>query len=262
MFPSAQNLILDVLKLNQPEHSNVRNLIKLGDFFNITENTIRVTLARLCKAEMIISTRRGFYTISARATRVEQELWNWRKSEQIVKDWEGHYIILSCRHNKMHDQVIRKKNQKALKLMGFAEFEENTYIRPANLIYTNQKIKEKLIRLGLTTQANIFTAYNIEASHERLIEHLWKPAQLNQYYIEHAQKMQNWMLQQHLHSQKELIQGSYLLCQDAIRHIFFDPLLPEPYINQKNRQNLIDTTYRFEINGIKIWRDYCQYENN
>ena len=63
MLPSAQKLILDVLKINYPYSSKVRHLIQLGDFFDITENTIRVTLARLLKCGLIVSNQRGFGSV-------------------------------------------------------------------------------------------------------------------------------------------------------------------------------------------------------
>jgi phenylacetic acid degradation operon negative regulatory protein len=257
MFPSAQKLILDVLKLNQPYHSNVRNIIQLGDVFDISENTMRVTLTRLCRSGLIDSPKRGFYKITPKATEVEQELWNWRQRQDIVQDWHGDYVMLSCEKTPQQDSITHKKNQKYLKLMGFAVFERSLYIRPNNLVYPPNTIKEKLIKLGITTPFTIFIAQGFELGDEQLIQKLWQPAQINQYYIEHTHKMRHWMMHQHLYSQRQLIQESYLICQDAIRHIFFDPLLPEPYIITQKRQDFLEMTIRFEHNGINLWRDYC-----
>lgn len=257
MFPSAQKLILDVLKLNQPYHSNVRNIIQLGDVFDISENTMRVTLTRLCRSGLIDSPKRGFYKITPKATEVEQELWNWRKQQDIVQDWHGDYVMLSYEKTPQQDSITHKKNQKYLKLMGFAVFEHSLYIRPNNLVYPPNMIKEKLIKLGITTPFTIFIAQGFELGNEQLIQKLWQPAKINQYYSEHTDKMRHWMMHQHLYSQRQLIQESYLICQDAIRHIFFDPLLPEPYIVTQKRQDFLEMTIRFEHNGIKLWRDYC-----
>lgn len=89
--------------------------------------------------------------------------------------------------------------------MGFAVFEHALYIRPNNLVYPPNMIKEKLIKLGITTPFTVFIAQGFELGDEQLIQKLWQPAKINQYYGEHTDKMRHWLMHQHLYSQRQLI---------------------------------------------------------
>jgi len=260
MFPSAQKLILDVLTLNQPYPCKVRHLIQFGDCFEINENTIRVTLARLVKSQMILSEQRGFYRIAPSALCMQQQLWQWRTLEPITKPWQGDYIMISCHDIGRTDRIALHKREKALSLLGFTSLEKDLYLRPDNLIYTHAEIKQKLIALGMDPRGRVFMASDFECSHEEMIGQLWQPERLNAGYLEQEQRMRHWMFHQHSYPAKQAVQESYVLCQRAIRSIFFDPLLPEPYVNSAYRERFMTTTRHFEINGIAIWRDFCHLE--
>jgi phenylacetic acid degradation operon negative regulatory protein len=46
----------------------------------------------------------------------------------------------------------------------------------------------------------------------------------------------------------------FLLGGQAIRHVIFDPLLPDPLVNAKDRQAFVQTVREFDQLGHSIWR--------
>jgi phenylacetic acid degradation operon negative regulatory protein len=259
MQPSAQTLILDILKSGYPDSCSVRYLIKCGFLFNITENTMRVTIARLTKNGTITSHSRGFYSISTQSLVVENELWNWRSGQKITTSWNGQYYAVACQSLGRSDRTALKKREKSLLLMGFASMEKDLYLRPTNLIFTPQQIQNKLTTLGLEKNAKFFTITDVNTPHQTLISDMWNTSGLMKQYQEQEELLGDWMKKQHALNQDQQLMESYLLSKRAVRIIFFDPLLPDPYIIGQTRDRFVDMARRFERNSFGIWRDFYKY---
>ena len=220
---------------------------------------MRVTIARLNKNGVLTSHSRGFYSASIKSLIVENELWNWRSGQQITTAWNNQYYAVACQSLGRSDRTSLKRREKALLLMGFAPMEKDLYIRPTNLIFKPYQVQSKLNTLGLEKNAKFFTITDINVPHEQLISELWQTTVIMQQYKEQKETLGEWMKNQHHLNQEQKLIESYLLSKRAVRIIFFDPLLPDPYVTGQARESFVDMARRFERNGFGLWRDFYKY---
>ena len=64
-----------------------REAVAAAALFGITENSLRVTLARLCATQLIQATERGAYRLGSAGTGLAGEVASWRTAEQRVRTW-------------------------------------------------------------------------------------------------------------------------------------------------------------------------------
>ena len=91
MDVSPRSLILDLLSTMRRGAMPVRVLVRAGEMFGISENNVRVALARLVRAGRVERDERGQYRLGAAAEAVNRRVTAWQRVEDQLRAWRGAY---------------------------------------------------------------------------------------------------------------------------------------------------------------------------
>ena len=88
MKPSPKSLILDLLSTLRRGAMPVRALVAAGEIFAISQNSLRVSLARLCNSGQVERDARGRYRLGDAARAIDDHVQSWRRAPERMRDWE------------------------------------------------------------------------------------------------------------------------------------------------------------------------------
>lgn len=255
MPPNPKNLILNLLLANDGTPLTAADAVGSCALFGIRENSVRVALVRLGAAGLIASAGRGAYRLGPQAAHLAEELSSWRSSESRVCDWHGVWIMVSTGHLGRSDRTALRTRQRALALLGFKELNDTLHVRPDNLIGHAPAVRERLRKLGLEPDAPVFAATDLPPELDARARTLWQGEALNSAYRQTRQKLQDWMARADELEPEVAARECYLLGNEAIRQLVFDPLLPEPLVDAAERRAFTATVLAFDQAGHRIWRE-------
>ncbi|MGQ0598386.1 PaaX family transcriptional regulator C-terminal domain-containing protein [Aquabacterium sp.] len=255
MPPNPKNLILNLLLANDGTPLTAADAVGSCALFGIRENSVRVALVRLGAAGLIASAGRGAYRLGPQAAHLAEELSSWRSSESRVCDWHGAWIMVSTGHLGRSDRTALRTRQRALALLGFKELNDTLHVRPDNLIGHAPIVRERLRKLGLELDAPVFAATDLPPELDARARTLWQGEALNSAYRQTRQKLQDWMARADELEPEVAARECYLLGNEAIRQLVFDPLLPEPLVDAAERRAFTATVLAFDQAGHRIWRE-------
>jgi phenylacetic acid degradation operon negative regulatory protein len=254
MPPNPKNLILNLLLAADGMPLVAADAVSSCALFGIRENSVRVSLVRLSAAGLIESAGRGAYQLGPQAADLAEELARWRSSESRVCDWTGGWLMVSTGNLARSDRTALRARQRALALLGFKELDASLHIRPDNLVGHAAGARERLRKLGLELEVPVFAATDLDPALEARARGLWQGKALNKAYTQTRQKLEAWLAQAHDLEPEVAARESYLLGNEAIRQLVFDPLLPEPLVNVAERRAFTSTVIAFDEAGHRIWR--------
>lgn len=255
MPPNPKNLILNLLLANDGAPLSAADAVGSCALFGIRENSVRVALVRLGAAGLIASAGRGAYRLGPQAADLAEALASWRSSESRVCDWHGAWIMVSTGHLGRSDRTALRTRQRALALLGFKELDDTLHVRPDNLIGHAPVVRERLRKLGLELDAPVFAATDLPPELDARARTLWQGEALNSAYRQTRQKLQAWMARADELEPEVAARECYLLGNEAIRQLVFDPLLPEPLVDAAERRAFATTVLAFDEAGHRIWRE-------
>lgn len=256
MSVTAKNLTLDLLLAAGSEHLPVRHLLSAANLFGIPANNVRVALARLSAEGLIESVGRGIYRLSARANELAADVATWRTASQRVRPWLGGHVTVHCGALGRSDRAALRHRERALGMLGLRELDRGLFVRPDNLQGNIDQLRRRLVTLGLEREASVFIAAQFDAEREHRIQQLWQGEALDQTYTRVQAQLADWTARAQELSIEEAARESYLLGRMAIRHVVFDPLLPEPLVDVAARDHFIDAVVAFDRLGHGIWRRF------
>ena len=255
MPPNPKNLILNLLQANDGAPLSAADAVGSCALFGIRENSVRVALVRLGAAGLIASAGRGAYRLGPQAADLAQELSSWRSSESRVCEWHGAWIMVSTGHLGRSDRTALRTRQRALALLGFKELNDALHVRPDNLLGHAPTVRERLRKLGLELDAPVFAATDLPPELDARARTLWQSEALTSAYRQTRQKLQAWLAHADELEPEVAARESYLLGNEAIRQLVFDPLLPEPLVDTAERRGFTATVLAFDEAGHRIWRE-------
>ncbi len=253
-----KDLILGLLFASEGGQLDVAALIRAGSVFDIQSNSIRVTLARLQSEGLIDSPDRGVYQMGIRARALGDEASRWKMAEKRLRKWNGHYLLMVTGHLPRSDRQQIKAREKALTLGGFRQLREGLWIRPDNLEADIDRLKFRLHGLGLDPDAVLSTADRISLNAQDEIETLWNAAALNALYKAQTQELQTWLQTRETLPLEQAAKESWHLGAAAIRHIVYDPLLPNEWIEETNRHRFFKTVKTMNDAGQSVWAEFLR----
>lgn len=253
MPPNPKNLILNLLLASDGTPLSAADAVGSCALFGIRENSVRVALVRLGSAGMIESAGRGAYRLGPQAAGLAQELSRWRSSESRVCDWSGAWIMVSTGHLGRSDRAALRTRQRALALLGFQELDSTLHVRPDNLIGHAPAIRERLHKLGLEAEAPVFAATALDPELDARARTLWQGEALSKAYRQTREKLEAWMAHAPELEPEVAARECYLLGNEAIRQLVFDPLLPEPLVDVAERRAFTAAVVAFDQAGRNIW---------
>lgn len=249
---NARHLILDLLLASTSHQLSVREAITACGIFAISENSVRVALVRLSADGLVQAAGRGHYRLGPQAMNLAGDVATWRSAEQRLRPWAGDWITVFSASLGRSNRTALKHRERALQMLGFRELEQGLHVRPNNIEHDLDAVRQRLHKLGLEAEASVFISSHW-AQDEKL-RTLWNGSELNDRYAHLQQQLEDWMQNAHELDAETAARESFLLGGNAIRHIVFDPLLPEPLVNVAARLQFVATVRKFDQVGHDIWQ--------
>ena len=256
MIPNPRNLILNLLLGAGGAPLSARSAVASCALFGIRENSVRVALVRLAASGLIEAASRGAYRLGPNAARLAADLATWRGAEARLRDWSGGWVAVHAGPLGRSDRAALRMRDRALGLLGLRELDRGLYLRPDNLAGGVDAARERLFKLGLEPAAAVFVAQGLDAGREQRARALWDGAALDRGYRETRRRLDDWLTRADALELEVAARESFLLGNDAIRQLVFDPLLPAPLVDADARHAFIDAVVRFDAAGQAIWNRF------
>ncbi len=248
-----KHLLLELLLASGDDALPVSHAVAAGAVFGISENHVRVTLARLAAQDMAQATERGAWRLGPAAQSLAQDVSHWRNTAQRLRPWNGQYVAVHCGALARSDRAATRQRERALHLLGFAELQRDFWLRPDNIEADIAAIRARLHALGLEAQAVVCGCTSLDAATEAAVDALWDGAALNQGYRATQERLQHWLDGAARLPIDQAARESFFLGGAAIRQLVYDPLLPEPMVDGALRAAFIDSVHAFDAAGRAIW---------
>jgi phenylacetic acid degradation operon negative regulatory protein len=258
MAPNPRQLILNLLLAADDGQLSARDAVAAAALFGIRENSVRVALARLAGAGLIEAAERGSYRLGPEGAGLAAEVSTWRGAALRVREWRRGWVAVHAGPLGRSDRVALRARDRALALLGLRELDRGLFLRPDNLLGGVDGVRERLYRLGLEKDAAVFRAEDFDAAREKRARALWDGKALTKSYRQTRQRLEKWQQRADALEPEVAARESYLLGNEAIRQLVFDPLLPEPLVDSSERRAFVDAVQQFDAAGHAIWRRFFQ----
>ncbi len=254
--PSARQLLLRLLVAAETGELDAAEAIRACALFGISTNNARVALNRLMSAGLIENTGRGAWRLGAAGRALRRDVNAWREAEGRVRPWDGGWIAVLTHGVKRSDRTAMRAHERALAMLGLRPLDDGLYIRPDNLAGGVAFARDRLQALGLDRTTPVFAARDFDAGRDARARTLWDGAGLEQGYRQGRAVLEESMVRCAGLPLDVAAHDSYLLGDQGIRDIVFDPMLPAPLVSVDERRAFIDAVRRYDEMGRRIWRDY------
>ena len=251
-----KHLLLELLLASGDNPLPVSHAVAAGAVFGLSENHVRVTLARLAAQDMVLATERGTWRLGPAAQGLAQDVANWRRAAQRLRPWNGQYVAVHCGSLARSDRTALLQRERALHLLGFAELQRDFYVRPDNIEPDIAAIRQRLHTLGLEPQAVVCGCSAFDPATETAVDALWDGTVLNHGYRATQQRLEAWLASAARLPTAQAARECFFLGGAAIRQLVYDPLLPEPMVDGALRQAFIDSVHAFDEAGRAIWNRF------
>lgn len=254
MSPNPRQLVMNLLLASREEPLSARALMAACRLFGIRENSARVTLVRLGAAGLVAQTGRGSYQLGPAASGLAADIAQWRQAEQRLCAWQGGWIAVHTGSSNRSDRVALRQRERALALLGLRELDRGLQVRPDNLVGGIDAVRARLRALNLNDDAVVFVASHFDAAHEQRARALWDSKALTAQWRTTRKKLEYWRARADTLPWDVAARESFLLGNAAIRQLVFDPLLPEPLVDVRERQACFDAVREYDRIGREIWK--------
>ena len=250
----ARPLLLNTLLAAGDDGQTVRAAIASCRLFGIRENSVRVALVRLAAEGLIESAGRGTYRLGRRAQALARDVATWRTAESRVRNWDGGWIVVHVGALGRSDRVALRSRNRALALLGLRELDRGLHVRPDNLVGGVDEARARLLKLGLDETASVFVATGFDPERDVRARALWDGKALTRTYRTTRLQLERWLARADSLAPDAAAREAFLLGNDAIRLLVFDPLLPAPLVDVDERRAFAAAVRRHEEVGRAAWR--------
>lgn len=250
--PSPRLLLLRLLTVADNNTLTITEAILAGSVFGMTENSIRVTMARLTQAELAEATSPATYRLGPKAQKLGEDVASWYTFDKRTIKSDGSWIAVATGGLPRSDRKMLRARERALSLLGFRELEQGLYIRPNNLLGGIDKVRARFLNLGLAG-AIVFKADEFDTVRQEKALALWADMELAKRYKDMAHQLNHWLDHMNDLNDEVALQEVFILGDAGIRSVIFDPLLPDPLVNEVERQQYFNTVRRFNDEGRRLW---------
>ena len=232
----------------------VRAPVAAAGLFGITENSLRVALARLRASGMVTSDERGRYRLGATAEAVNRLATSWRTIERTLRPWGGGWLAVAGGSGARG----RDRSGRALAFLGFRSLRPDLAVRPDNLAGGLAATHERLVELGLEPSADVFGMHDLAPSTAERAAGLWDTAAVRAGYrrtIDELERSERALADL---PRPQAMAESFLLGGRAIRQLVLDPRLPEPFVPSSERRALLDALLHYDRAGRGRWASFLR----
>lgn len=115
-------------------------------------------------------------------------------------------------------------------------------------------MRSRLHALGVERSAPVFIASHLDNASETRARNLWQVRDLERGYHAGRKTLDASLRRLPELSPEQAARESYLVGDQALRELLFDPLLPEPLVSGDARRAFIQAMLRYDDAGQRIWR--------
>ena len=259
--PVAKNLLMKLIGSRKGIKMNAASAVRVGALFGISENNIRVTLTRLLASNQLQLIERGYYILGKEGERVAAQIGRWRKAEDTLCEWRGDWVAVLTSSMVKSDRKAQRVRDRALKLMGMRKLDKDFYIRPNNLVEGIDSLRERLNSLGLDKNAMVFNASEFTPIINNKALSLWQTDELELSYQQGLIDIECSLQQLPDYSLDDAAKISYLVGDEALQRLVFDPLLPEPLIDVNLRKAFREKVIEYDKIGADIWLEFLHQDD-
>ncbi len=251
--PTAKSLILDLASTADGEPMPAQGLVQVAAVFGISENNVRVALARLLARGLLERNERGRYSLARSASAVQRHVGSWTDAETRRVEWRGGWVAVSMPQPKGRGAAVKRERQ-ALDFLGFRHLEPTLLIRPDNLLGGVPASRAHLAELGLGAATLVFRLEALDPSAEARARGLWDTGQLDRGYRALRVKVERSCEGLPEMALADAVVECFVLGGEVLRRMAYDPLLPDVIQAPDERQALVDEMRRYDRVGRAAWR--------
>jgi len=251
--PNARRVVLNLLGVAGGGALGAAEAIAACALFGISENSARVTLARLSRARLVEAAERGVYRLGPQGRAIAAAIAGWREAEARLVPWGGGWVAAATGGLPRSDRKVLRARSRALSMLGMRELDNGLFVRPDNFVGGVATVRERLAGLGLEPEAAVFRADGLDPARQARAMALWRAEGLADAYRQGARRLDAWAAGADALPLAAAARESFILGDDAIRRIVFDPMLPAPLADEAGRRGFIDAAIRFDALGRRIW---------
>ncbi len=255
-LPSARQLLLRLLMAVDGGELDAAEAIRACALFDISTNNARVALTRLMAAGVIENTSRGAWCLRDGGGELARDVGAWRDAEARLRPWDGGWVAVLTHGVKRSDRTAMRNHERCLALVGLRPLDDGLFVRPDNFAGGVAFTRERLQALGLDPATPVFAAAEFDGPLDARARGLWDTRALERTYREGAEILAASLARCAALPLADAARESYLVGDQGIRDIIFDPMLPEPLVSVPARQAYIEAVRRYDETGRRIWRDY------
>lgn len=235
----------------------VSAIVAAGALFELSENRMRVAVARLLAAGHVARDDRGRYRLGDRAEPIDRRVRSWRRLEERTRRWNGGWTAVHLGPTAA-GRSRACRDGRALRLLGFETLVRGLAVRPDNLRGGADGVRGELTAVGLDPASLVFRAEALDAVAEARARGLWDAETLLEGYARSLREVE--ASERHLASlsEEEAMVESFLLGGRVIRQLVLDPLLPEAIAPAGPRRSLVAAMRRYDRAGRRCWAPFLQ----
>ena len=251
---NARHLVLDLLYASKNSTLSIKRILTAAELLGISDNGIRVAVARLNQENVIQAVERGVYQLLEKKFDTSFISLNKHPDMQTATTWNGKYVLVYTGTLGRVDRTALSKREKALRYYGFQELEQNVFIRADNLTLNLSPLKKAVIQFGLDPDARFFQVSQLE--NETEVRDLWDIEELHQTYhaVQHA--INDWFENYQNLTLADAAKSAFYLGKSALFSLRADPLLPAEWIDTDARQQFELAVRKLEKQGQLLWQHY------
>jgi phenylacetic acid degradation operon negative regulatory protein len=250
--PTARSFVLDLLSTLRRGTMPVGALVAAGALFDLSENNVRVALARLRAAGRVERDERGRYRLGSGAAPVAERVRSWRSPASATRRWGGSWIGVQATAGPRRGRA-RRERERALRLLGFEALAPGLHVRPDNLRTSLSELRDQLSALGLEPGALVFALRDLDAASDARARTLWDVAALRAGYRRSLAEIAASEARLPALSEGESMAESFRVGGSALRQLVLDPLLPEEILPGGEREALVEAMRRYDRAGRACW---------
>lgn len=258
MTLQASSLVLDLLSAVGGRPIPVRALVRAAELFGITDNNLRVALARLVADGKLERSERGSYGLAEAAAPVQRRVSSWAEIETRVTPWSGAWVAAHVAGLPRASRARGKRRQRALDFLGMRELEPGLFVRPDNLRGGVAAVRAELFDLGMDDGALVGELSQLAADVEARARRLWEVDGLDDGYRAMTSRLSKSGAALCELPLEQAVVECFVLGGRAIRQLAFDPLLPEPIVTPELRRGLVEEMARYDRAGRRVWQTFMQ----
>jgi phenylacetic acid degradation operon negative regulatory protein len=254
---TAQKLVLDLASAAMDQHISAKAVVLVARLFHITENNIRVELARLLAKGLLERAERGRYRLAKDAWAVHRHVASWSQLEERVVPWAGGWAGVYLSRSAEVTRAGIRHRRRALGFLGLKELDLGLWVRPDNLAGGVPMLRARLYELGLDERSRVFAIKEMDPQSEAQSRGLWNPRELEESYNSMTTRLQESGALLQKQPLEQAVVESFLVGGQAINLLAYDPLLPEEIFPPKKRQQLVKTMRCYDRQGRECWQSFA-----